>query len=283
MPAGRLLPKSRVARWKVRRAVFWRVPSWGPIGELGLCAVTSRVATRVQKVLSHLGWGSRRRCEELLREGRVELGGRPLTLGESIDEDQLALLTVDGRPAGRRPDLRYLLLNKPAGYVTTVSDPQGRQTVMDLLPSGSTQGEGRLYPVGRLDRATEGALLFTNDGELAHRLLHPSSGVEKEYRARVKPPVTEQALSLLAQGPLLDDGPSRPPQRVWSLGEEVRLVIKEGRKHQVRRMLGAVGLRCRYLERVRFADLTLRGLARGEWRELAPEEVARLKGLARCP
>ena len=230
--------------------------------------------------MAHLGWGSRRRCEDLIREGRVTLDGEVLTIGTSLDEAQALRLLVDGQPAGHQPAKRYLLLNKPAGYVTTVSDPQGRETVMQLLPPDSMVGEGRLYPVGRLDRDTEGALLFTNDGELAHRLLHPSSGVEKEYLARVSAPVTPEALRLLRQGPMLDDGPSQPPHAVTGSGKELSLTIKEGRKHQVKRMLKAVGLPCRYLERQRFANLTLQGLPRGRFRDLSDQEISVLKLLA---
>lgn len=235
---------------------------------------------RIQKIMAHLGWGSRRRCEELIREGRVTLDGQVVEIGTSLDESEARRLEVDGQPAGSRPEKRYLLLNKPSGYVTTVSDPQGRPTVMTLLPPGSVTGEGRLYPVGRLDRDTEGALLFTNDGELAHRLLHPSSGVEKEYVARVARPITEAALDGLRRGPVLDDGPSQAPKEVSALGQEVRLVIKEGRKHQVKRMLKAVGLPCLYLERTRFANLTLRGVPRGRHRDLQPAEIERLQALA---
>lgn len=235
------------------------------------------VATRLQKVLAHLGWGSRRGCEDLIRQGRVTLDGRILAIGTSLTDEQIARLCVDGSPAGALPEKRYLLLNKPSGRVTTVSDPQGRPTVMDLLPPESLLGEGRLYPVGRLDRDTEGALLFTNDGELAHRLLHPSCGVEKEYRAKVQGSATPAALAKLRAGPRLDDGPSRPPESVGVDGQEITLVIKEGRKHQVRRMLKAVGLPCLYLERLRFANLTLQGLARGAYRALDDDEVRELR------
>lgn len=238
---------------------------------------------RLQKIMAHLGWGSRRRCEELIREGRVSLDDRVLEIGSSLEESEIERLRVDGAAAGPRPDLIYLLLNKPSGYVTTVSDPQGRPTVMGLLPSGSVSGEGRLYPVGRLDRDTEGALLFTNDGELAHRLLHPSSGVEKEYFARVGVQVTEAALERLRRGPELEDGPSQPPKLVWGRDRDVRMTIKEGRKHQVKRMLKAVGLPCLYLERQRFASLTLAGLSRGAHRYLSLSEVEQLRSLAGRP
>jgi 23S rRNA pseudouridine2605 synthase len=241
------------------------------------------MATRLQKIMAHLGWGSRRHCEDLIRQQRVTLDGQVLTVGTSVSEDEASRLMVDGQPAGRLPAKRYLLLNKPAGFVTTVSDPQGRETVMALLPPNSVVGEGRLYPVGRLDRDTEGALLFTNDGELVHRLLHPSSGVEKEYRATVAQTVGEEALAKLRLGPTLDDGPSQPPKSVSGRGKEVRMILKEGRKHQVRRMLKAVGLHCLYLERRRFANLTLTGLQRGQVRELSADEIAVLQQLAEGP
>lgn len=238
------------------------------------------VSVRIQKVLAHLGFGSRRKCEDIVRQGRVALDGMVLSIGSSIELDAMERLLVDGRRAGDLPCKRYFLLNKPSNYITTVSDPQGRLTVMSLLPPEFLVGAGRLYPVGRLDRDTEGALLLTNDGELAHRLLHPSSGVEKEYRAKVAQAVSEEALELLRKGPLLDDGRSMPPLKVVGGQKEVVLVIKEGRKHQVKRMLRAVGLSCRYLERKKFANLSLRGLARGSVRELTAQEVSGLYLLA---
>jgi len=214
-----------------------------------------------------------------VRQGRVTLDGESVAIGTVLDAAQQERLLVDGRPVGPTLKKRYLLLNKPKGFVTTVSDPQGRLTVMSLLPPGSTVGSGRLYPVGRLDRDTEGALLFTNDGELAHRLLHPSSGVEKEYTAKVSVRVSEQALEKLRAGPVLDDGPCQKPRGVSGHGQRVSLIIKEGRKHQVKRMLKAVGLPCLHLERERFANLTLQGLARGETRELSQGEIAELRRL----
>lgn len=237
------------------------------------------MSDRVQKILAHLGWGSRRRCEELVREGRVTLGGVALSLGSCLEEHEIACLMVDGVSVGGVPLKRYILLNKPQGYVTTVSDPQGRPTVMELLPKDYLVGPKRLYPVGRLDRDTEGALLLTNDGELAHRLLHPSLGVHKEYRAKVASFVSEDILDELRLGPMLADGPSQPPVLVESRGKEVIITLNEGRKHQVKRMLKAVGLSCRYLERRKFAHLTLHGLKRGSYRDLAPDEVRYLYGL----
>jgi 23S rRNA pseudouridine2605 synthase len=236
---------------------------------------------RIQKALAHLGFGSRRSCERMVVDGRVTLDGVLVQVGQSVAEEQFSSLRVDGLPVGGLPGKRYLLLNKPDGYVTTVSDPQGRPTVMDLLPEDSLIGPGRVYPVGRLDRQTLGVLIFTNDGELAHRLLHPSSGVEKEYLAAVDGQIDQTVLQRLRAGPTLDDGPTRPPSVVERRGREIRLVIKEGRKRQVRRMLKEVGLRCTRLERTRFADLGVAGLDRGYCRELTEVEVRGLEAL--CP
>ena len=239
------------------------------------------MSTRVQKILAHLGQGSRRACEKLIADGRVTLNGRMVELGDCVEEHDIPQLQVDGVSVGRLPDKRYLLLNKPRGHVTTVSDPQNRDTVMSLLPAGSIVGPGRLFPVGRLDLNTEGALLFTNDGDLANGLLHPSSGVEKEYYAKVDSRVNERHLGGLRAGPTLDDGPTQPPKYVRGKGREIWMVLKEGRKRQVRRMLEAVGLKCLYLERSRFANLTLDHLERGEYRELCGQELADLRALAR--
>lgn len=238
---------------------------------------------RIQKALAQLGLGSRRHCEELVRQGRVSLGAEAVGIGQTLDSEEVALLQVDGRLVGPLPDSIYILLNKPAGYVTTVSDPQGRPTVMDLLPRGAVKGAKRVYPVGRLDRETLGVLLFTNDGELAHRLLHPSSGVEKKYHATVDREVTAEHIEKLKAGPVLDDGPTQPPKSVVGSGCEVELVIKEGRKRQVRRMLLEVGLKCRMLERLSFGGLTSSGLERGEHRALKPSEIAELKRLCSFP
>lgn len=215
----------------------------------------------------------------MVAEKRVTLHGQTVQIGQSVAESEFSALKVDGKSVGRLPEKRYLVLNKPKGYVTTVSDPQGRPTVMDLLPKDALVGPGRVYPVGRLDRQTLGVLVFTNDGELAHALLHPSSGVEKEYVATVEGDIDRDALSKLRAGPTLDDGPTRAPSEVEQRGKEIRLVIKEGRKRQVRRMLKEVGLRCTRLERTRFAELDVSGLERGSCRELTRAEVLSLEAL----
>jgi 23S rRNA pseudouridine2605 synthase len=179
---------------------------------------------------------------------------------------------LDGR-ALHRQALAYVLLNKPAGVVTTARDPQGRPTVVELVADYGT----RLVPVGRLDADTTGALLLTNDGELAHQLAHPRYEVEKVYEAEVEGEPSDEALARLEQGVELDDGPTAPA-RARRLGpSRVELAVHEGRKHQVKRMLAAVGHPVTKLHRSRYAGLTLEGLEPGAWRELEPSELERLR------
>ncbi len=226
---------------------------------------------RLQKVLAVAGLGSRRACEELIADGRVTVDGEVATLGRRVDPET-ARLAVDGVPISVRPGLVHYLLNKPAGVVTTASDPQGRPTVLDLVPS-----EPRVFPVGRLDAATEGLLLLTNDGELAHRLTHPSFGVDKEYLAEVDTPPTRGELRRLREGVELEDGRTAPARVTLVPPRAVRMVIHEGRNRQVRRMLDAVGHPVRRLVRTRIGPLTDRRLRPGEWRPLTPAEVRSLE------
>ncbi len=226
---------------------------------------------RLQKVLAAVGLGSRRACEELIADGRVTVDGEVATLGRRVDPET-ARVAVDGVPISVRPGLVHYLLNKPAGVVTTASDPQGRPTVLDLVPS-----EPRVFPVGRLDAATEGLLLLTNDGELAHRLTHPSFGVAKEYLAEVDTPPTRGELRRLREGVELEDGRTAPARVTLVPPRAVRMVIHEGRNRQVRRMLDAVGHPVRRLVRTRIGPLTDRRLRPGEWRPLTPAEVRSLE------
>jgi len=226
---------------------------------------------RLQKVLAAVGLGSRRACEELIAEGRVTVDGEVAELGRRVDPD-VARVEVDGVPISVRPGLVHYLLNKPAGVVTTASDPQGRPTVLDLVPP-----QPRIFPVGRLDAATEGLLLLTNDGDLTHRLTHPSFGVEKEYLAEVDTPPTRGELRRLREGVDLEDGRTAPARVTLVPPRAVRLVIHEGRNRQVRRMLDAVGHPVRRLVRTRIGPLTDRRLRPGEWRPLTPAEVRRLE------
>ena len=226
---------------------------------------------RLQKVLAAAGIGSRRHCEELIADRRVEVNGQPAVLGRRVDPEQ-DRITVDGVPVSVRAGLVYYLLNKPAGVVSTASDPEGRPTVVQLVPD-----EPRVYPVGRLDAATEGLLLLTNDGDLAHRLTHPSFGVEKEYLAWVEGHPRAGALRRLRDGVELDDGATAPARVSLVEPDVIRITIHEGRNRQVRRMADAVGHPVRRLVRTRIGPLRTGTLAPGEWRPLAQDEVRALE------
>ena len=229
---------------------------------------------RLQKVLARAGLASRRASEELIAEGRVRVNGEVAELGRRIDPEH-DLVTVDGVPVPVAPGLVHYLLNKPPGVVTTASDPQGRPVVVDLVPA-----EPRVFPVGRLDADTEGLLLLTNDGGFAHRLTHPSFGVDKEYLAEVEGDPGRAALRALREGVDLEDGRTAPA-RVTAVSPGVlRLVISEGRNRQVRRMCAAVGHPVRRLVRTRIGPLADRRLPPGEWRPLTPDEVRSLEAAA---
>jgi 23S rRNA pseudouridine2605 synthase len=223
---------------------------------------------RLNAYLARAGIASRRGAEELIRAGRVRVNGEVAGLATFVEPRDA--VEVDGNPIEPEP-LTYVLLHKPAGVVTTARDPQGRPTVVGLVGH-----ERRVVPVGRLDADTTGALLLTNDGPLAHRLMHPRYEVDKVYEAEVEGEPSDEALMQLTDGIELDDGRTAPA-RVLRLGPSlVELTIHEGRKHQVKRMLETVGHRVRRLHRKAYAGLTLDGLAPGEWRELTREEVANL-------
>ena len=225
---------------------------------------------RLQKVLATRGWGSRRVCEELIAAGRVTVNGEVAVLGRRVDP-AADVVAVDGVPVGTRPGLVYYLLNKPEGVVTTAHDPQGRPTVVDIVPA-----EPRVFPVGRLDIGTEGLLLLTNDGELANRLTHPSHGVEKEYLAHVEGTVDGGGLRTLRDGVELEDGMTAPAKVSQPEPGVLRITIHEGRNRQVRRMCEAVGHPVRRLVRVRIGALRDASLRPGEWRELSSAEVRAL-------
>ncbi|WP_019122916.1 pseudouridine synthase [Brevibacillus massiliensis] len=233
---------------------------------------------RLQKVLAQAGVASRRRCEELIKQGRVEVNGTVIReLGTKVDplRDRIA---VDGRQI-RREEHLYLLLNKPKGVITSLSDPQGRRVVTDLL----TGIDERVYPVGRLDYDTSGLLLLTNDGDLANRLAHPSYEIDKVYRAWVRGIPSEDKLRRLAEGVRLEDGMTAPGQASLVVADRSRnralieLTIHEGKNRQVRRMCEAIGHPVLELERIRLGFLTLEGLKKGRFRHLTDEEVARLQ------
>lgn len=233
---------------------------------------------RLQKVISQAGFASRRRAEELIQTGRVRVNGQVAALGCKVDPE-CDLIEVDGQPLTSASHRIYVLLNKPAGFLCTRYDPQGRPRVVDLVPV-----DERIYPVGRLDMDTEGLLLLTNDGELTHLLTHPSFGVPKTYQAWVSGVPGQAAIKQLRQGVVLEDGLTAPA-RVNTLrrapdGALVEITIHEGRNRQIRRMLEAVGHPVRSLRRTGFGHLTLRGLAAGKWRYLTANEIQELRRLA---
>jgi len=224
---------------------------------------------RLNAWLARAGVASRRGADELIKAGRVTVNGEPGQLNTFVQADDDVRL--DGESLTKQK-LAYVLLNKPMGVVTTASDPQGRETVVDLVDHPS-----RVVPVGRLDVNTTGALLLTNDGALAHQLAHPKYEVEKVYVAVVEGEPSDATLEQLRRGVELDDGVTAPA-RVQRLGRQrVELSIHEGRNRQVRRMLDTVGHPVRSLHRTVYAGLTLEGLKLGTWRELQPSEVDRLR------
>ena len=232
---------------------------------------------RLQKILAQAGLGSRRTAEDMIAEGRVRVNGELAVLGTRADPET-DTIEVDGAVVGVRQGLVHYLLNKPAGVVSTAADPQGRPTVVDMVPP-----EPRVYPVGRLDADTEGLLVLTNDGDLAHRLTHPSFGVDKEYLAEVEGRPARGALRRLREGVDLDDGRTAPA-RVSLVGENtLRITIHEGRNRQVRRMAEAIGHPVRRLVRVRIGPLSDRRLAPGAWRPLTQAEVRALERAAVAP
>jgi 23S rRNA pseudouridine2605 synthase len=226
---------------------------------------------RLQKVLAAVGFGSRRVCEELIEAGRVTVDGDVAILGRRVDPD-VAEVAVDGVPVSVRPGLVYFLLNKPKGVVVTASDPQGRPTALDLVPR-----DPRVFSVGRLDADTEGLIVFTNDGDLAHRLAHPSFGVEKEYLVELDGIPTPGQVRQLRTGVVLDDGMTSPARASMVESRVLRLTIHEGRNRQVRRMCAAVGHHVVRLVRLRIGPVSDPSLAPGEWRPLTSDEVRGLE------
>ena len=242
---------------------------------------------RLQKVLAKAGVASRRHAEQLILEGRVKVNGAKITvLGHKVEPNDL--IEVDGNLVVRSEELHYYLLNKPVSVITSVRDPQGRPTVIDLMKEVPV----RVYPVGRLDYDTSGALVLTNDGELAHRLMHPSYGVEKTYRVWVKGPISINALENLRQGVLLEDGNTAPAkvERVSGVSrrrddksksdhlEILEVTIHEGRNRQIRRMFTAVGYPVLKLERISFGSLSQGSTLRpGAYRALTKEEIEKLR------
>jgi 23S rRNA pseudouridine2605 synthase len=236
------------------------------------------VKERLQKIMAAAGLASRREAEKWIAAGRVSVNGRIASLGDTADPEK-DRVAVDGRPVGSEGRKYYLLLNKPIGYVSTRSDPEGRPVVTDLVK----EIPARLYPVGRLDLNTEGLLLLTNDGALANRLTHPRHQVEKTYLVRVRGTLSQETREHLEGGVLLEDGMTAPARidkvRTAASHSWFHLTIHEGRNRQVRRMCEAVGFQVSRLKRIRIAFLELDELPSGKFRHLSPQEVTRLKKL----
>ena len=230
---------------------------------------------RLAKYLAHAGVASRRASETIIADGRVTVDGAVIT-DPARDVDDSKAVKVDGRRVKTTGHAHLVyLLNKPAGVVSTAKDPQGRRTVVSLVRT-----DERLYPVGRLDYDTTGLILLTNDGDLAHRMTHPSFEVPRTYRARVaNAPVNEPAIRSLREGVELEDGITAPAKVRRLSSNHLELTIHEGRKRQVKRMLEAVGHPVRSLERVAFGPLRLGALEEGEYRELKPAEIEQLRSL----
>ncbi len=237
-------------------------------------------AKRIQKIISDSGLCSRRKAEEFIAQGRVTVNGRPCSLGDKATLRDI--IAVDGKAIAEQPrEKRYIMLNKPRGYITTMSDEQGRRIASELLDGV----EERVIPVGRLDRNSEGLLLFTNDGEFANSITHPSRHVSKTYRVTIDGSVSEEQIMRLTTGVELDDGKITLPCSVEVLVEEpgrtvLRIVIKQGLNRQIRRMCSAVGLNVGRLRRTAIGGVKLGMLKTGEWRDLTPEELRILRAAA---
>ena len=237
---------------------------------------------RIQKVLSDQGVCSRRAAEKLIDEGRVKVNGHPVTLGDKMDPD-FDKVSIDGKSVRivRKRQYTYLMLNKPRGYITTASDERGRKTVMDLL----TGVDRRVYPIGRLDKDSEGLLLLTDDGAFANLLTHPSGGVGKLYRVTVRPRATEEQVVKMSSGVVLDDGVKTQPAVIHVVVDEpgrtvLEITLHEGRNRQIRRMCEAVGLEVIRLKRSAEGPVKLGMLQPGEYRELKKSEISALRNAA---
>jgi len=229
---------------------------------------------RLQKVLARIGIGSRRVCEGLIVDGRVTVNGVVPVLGRRVDPST-DHVELDGVPLPVRPDLVHYLVNKPAGVVSTAEDTHGRSTVVSLVPD-----RPRVFPVGRLDMDSEGLLILTNDGELTHRLTHPSFGVPKEYLVHVEGEPTSGEVRRLREGVDLEDGPTAPARVAVIAPDVLRIVIHEGRNRQVRRMCDAIGHRVLRLVRTRIGPLSDPSLSPSSYRRLTFDEVRGLSAAA---
>ena len=233
---------------------------------------------RIQKVLSDQGVCSRRAAEKLIDEGRVKVNGHPVTLGDKMDPD-FDKVSIDGKSVRivRKRQYTYLMLNKPRGYITTASDERGRKTVMDLL----TGVDRRVYPIGRLDKDSEGLLLLTDDGAFANLLTHPSGGVGKLYRVTVRPRATEEQVVKMSSGVVLDDGVKTQPAVIHVVVDEpgrtvLEITLHEGRNRQIRRMCKELGFHVTGIKRVRIMNIHLGHLTTGGYRNVTEAEIQEL-------
>ena len=229
---------------------------------------------RLHKILAASGIASLRKSEQLIAEGRIQINGQIAKIGDLADQD-IDVIIADGNRVSIQQK-RYILLNKPTGYVTTVSDPHGRPTVIDLIDVRE-----RVYPIGRLDVDTEGLLLLTNDGEFAQKMAHPSFEIKKTYRAELSRPLTEECEALLARGVKLDDGLTGPAliEVISARRRRVDITIHEGRNRIVRRMFASVGSPVIRLRRIRFGTMSINEMPKRAWRDLTLTEVASLLDL----
>lgn len=234
---------------------------------------------RLQKILADCGIASRRKAEEIISSGRVAVNGEKAQVGDKADPDA-DKITLDGKPLHNHSKLIYIMLHKPRGYITTMSDEMERKCVAELV----RKIPQRIYPVGRLDRESEGLLLMTNDGEFANAMTHPSRHVKKTYRVTVRPGITEDQLNQMAEG-IVIDGRKTAPAEVRVLVQEpgrvvLQIVLQEGRNREIRKMCEKLNLETARLKRIAFGPLKLGMLPAGQWRELTAEEVAQLKSAA---
>ena len=230
---------------------------------------------RLQKFLSEAGVASRRKAEEMIRNGAVKVNGHVAQIGDSVDPKK-DTITVKGKKVTKQSNMRYILLNKPRGYVTTTDDDLGRKCVLELVKDVKE----RIYPVGRLDRVSEGALIMTNDGALANAMMHPSKHVPKTYRVTVRPEPTSEQIDILSTGVELD-GRLTAPAEVFIVAKEegravLEIVLHEGRNRQIRRMCEAVNLEVARLRRIAVGSVKLGMLQTGQWRDLTPQEIEAL-------
>ena len=233
---------------------------------------------RINKFLAEQGISSRRGSDQIIAEGRVTINGKPAKAGDDVAADDVVM--VDGKILSHKVKYEYYLLNKPKGYVCTVSDDKGRKTVMDLLPAGA----GRVFPVGRLDYDTEGMLILTNDGDLAYRLTAPKNEIPKTYLVRIEGTITDQQFNRLRAGVEIERGVVTKKCKITvtetsKTYTKLRVVLTEGKNREIRKMFEVVGKNVDFLKRLKIGELTLTGLDRGAVRRLTPEEVYYLQNL----